>query len=190
MMIEQPDKSELRGAMRKRRDAFVAELNAAERSLTFSRAPKPLSELFVPGSVIAGYVAMGSEADPGKLLTIAHTSGCTIALPHIVNRIAPMRFLRWEPGDPLQAGPFGLMQPDAAAESVTPDTVLVPLVAFDSNLNRLGQGAGHYDRALSLLDGAAKIGIAWSMQQLSSLEPDPWDIPLDAVLTERYWLTS
>jgi 5-formyltetrahydrofolate cyclo-ligase len=67
--------------------------------------------------------------------------------------------------------------------------VLVPLVAFDSRLMRLGQGAGHYDRALSLLGNAIAIGIAWSVQYAPSLITDPWDIPMDAVLTEKSWIT-
>ena len=100
-----------------------------------------------------------------------------------------MRFLLWSPGDPLEQGPFGLMQPASGAENVIPDVVLVPLVAFDSRLMRLGQGAGHYDRALSLLTESIAIGIAWSVQHAPALETDPWDIPMDAVLTEKSWMT-
>lgn len=189
-MTEPGDKSAMRREMREQRDAFVAGLNAAEAALTFSRAPRPLADMFSPGRAVAAYVAIGSEADPEKLLLAAHEAGCVTALPHVISKISPMRFLRWSPGDALFDGPFGLQQPDAASEAVSPDVVLVPLVAFDESLNRLGQGAGHYDRALSLLENAAKVGVAWSMQQVPFLMPDPWDIPLDAVLTERYWLTS
>ncbi|MGB5076388.1 MAG: 5-formyltetrahydrofolate cyclo-ligase, partial [Sphingorhabdus sp.] len=81
------------------------------------------------------------------------------------------------------------MQPPAHSQACTPDIVLVPLVAFDSRLVRLGQGAGHYDRALSLLDTAFSIGIAWSVQHAPSLIADPWDIPMDAILTERSWIS-
>lgn len=189
-MSDPTDKTALRREMRAKRDAFVAALSAPERRLTFSRAPAPLSSMFAPGSTVAGYVAMGSEADPSKLLDAALEAGCTIALPHVVSRVSPMRFLRWAPGDPLIDGPFGLKQPDADCETVIPDIVLVPLLAFDDRLNRLGQGAGHYDRALSLLSDARKVGIAWSIQQADELAADPWDIPLDAVLTERYWMTA
>ena len=54
---------------------------------------------------------------------------------------------------------------------------------------RLGQGAGHYDRALSLLDSAFIVGIAWSAQEAPLLPADPWDIPLNAVLTEKAWIS-
>jgi 5-formyltetrahydrofolate cyclo-ligase len=54
---------------------------------------------------------------------------------------------------------------------------------------RLGQGAGHYDRALSLLDQSIAIGLAWSVQNAPALVSDIWDVPLDAVLTEKSWIT-
>ena len=100
-----------------------------------------------------------------------------------------MRFLRWSPGDILEPGPFGLLQPPIDAEAILPDVALVPLVAFDSRLMRLGQGAGHYDRALSLLDQSFAIGIAWSIQHAPAIETDPWDVPMNAILTEKSWTT-
>ena len=100
-----------------------------------------------------------------------------------------MRFLRWQTDTPLEEGPFGLFQPSADADEVNPDIVLAPLVAFDTRLMRLGQGAGHYDRALSMLENAAAVGIAWSVQETDILPTDAWDVPLDAVLTERSWIS-
>ncbi|MEY4271058.1 MAG: hypothetical protein RLZZ58_2274 [Pseudomonadota bacterium] len=181
-------KPEIRSAMRTTRDAHVAALPDSVRRLAFSRAASPLARLYVPGRTVAAYVAMGSEPDPAALLAEAAAAGCRTALPHVTGTAAPMRFLHWSPGDPLEAGPFGLRQPRANADVAMPDLVLVPLVAFDDALNRLGQGAGHYDRALSLLPDAIAIGIAWSVQQVDALPADPWDAPLDAVLTERSWI--
>ncbi len=101
-----------------------------------------------------------------------------------------MQFLRWSTDAPLEDGPFGLKQPQATSERCSPTVLLVPLVAFDSALFRLGQGAGHYDRALSLLPEGRAIGIGWSVQQAPTLPLDPWDIPLDAILTEKAWLSA
>jgi 5-formyltetrahydrofolate cyclo-ligase len=182
-------KSRLRREFRARRDSFVANLNKGEAALAFSCLPSPLSALCTPGQVVAGYVAIGSEADPAKLLTAAVERGCTLALPHVTSTLSPMRFLQWQPGDPLETGPFSLSQPNADAPQLTPDVVLVPLVAFDARLMRLGQGAGHYDRALSVLIDVSAVGIGWSVQQADNLPADPWDIPLDAVLTERSWIS-
>lgn len=181
-------KSELRAEYRSLRADFAEALGEGEKAIAFSKAPAPLAKLFKPGCTVAAYVPVGSEADPRMLLAQAHDAGCATALPYVTSKASPMQFLRWTPGDPLHDGPFGLQQPDSAAEACEPDIVLVPLVAFDSRLMRLGQGAGHYDRALSLLDKAFAVGIAWSVQQAPSLPTDPWDIPLDAILTEKAWI--
>jgi 5-formyltetrahydrofolate cyclo-ligase len=181
-------KSELRAHYRAMRADFADSLSEGERAIAFSKAPAPLAEHFVPGRMVAAYIPVGSEADPQALLRQAHAAGCATALPHVTSRAAPMQFLRWSPGEILQAGPFGLQQPASSAEPVNPDVILVPLVAFDSRLIRLGQGAGHYDRTLSLLPNTFAVGIAWSVQQAPSLPADPWDIPLNAILTEKAWI--
>lgn len=184
----EPTKSDLRKMQRSRRDKFVAALDARERALCFSVPPSPLARLFEKQPAVAGYVAMGSEADPHCLLAAAHDAGCTIALPHVLSKAQPMRFLHHDWGAPLHKGAFGLLQPDAHAPPVRPDLVLIPMVAFDREGNRLGQGAGHYDRALSILPHAIRIGLAWSCQEVSALPADPWDEPLHAICTEKEWI--
>jgi 5-formyltetrahydrofolate cyclo-ligase len=183
------DKASQRLKYRQLRDVFVTRLSAGEKSLAFSRIASPLMPFLQPGTTLAGYIAKGSEANPAAILAQAHERGCVIALPHVTGRAAPMQFLRWTPGDALVAAPFGLMQPDQDAEPCQPDVAIVPLVAFDSRLMRLGQGAGHYDRVLSVMDGTIAIGLAWSVQMAPALITDPWDVPLDAVLTEQSWIT-
>lgn len=182
-------KSDLRRTLRARRDNFVAALLDREHALCFSVPPSPLARLFEKQPVVAGYVAMGSEVDPHNLLSAAHNAGCVIALPHVLTKAQPMRFLRHEWGAPLHKGAFGLLQPDAEAPPVTPDVILIPVVGFDRHGNRLGQGAGHYDRALSILPNAIRIGLAWSCQESDALPADPWDEPLHAICTEKEWIT-
>lgn len=188
-MSAEYDKAAMRREYREKRDAFVAGVSPQDRRLAFSVVPSPLSAYLTPGKVVAGYVAQGSEADPSALLTEAYARGCTITLPYVTSRTSPMRFLSWTPDVALEPGPFGLQQPPADAVPCRPDLLLVPLVAFDAQLMRLGQGAGHYDRALSLLDDAIAIGFAWSVQEAPTIEADPWDIPMDAILTEKAWMT-
>ena len=183
------DKASQRLKYRQLRDDFVGSLSDATKSLAFSRIPSPLKALLGPGKILAGYIAKDAEADPSSILSEAHQTGCKIALPHVTGRSTPMRFLRWTPGEPLIPGPFGLLQPSGDSEICRPDVALVPLVAFDSRLNRLGQGAGHYDRALSILENTAAVGLAWSVQLAPALIADPWDVPLDAVLTEKSWIS-
>lgn len=188
--MDQDDlKARMRTAMRTRRDAFVAQLDAQASTLAFRVPPSPLKALIARADVVAGYVAADSEADPAALLAWAHAEGKTLALPHVERRSVPMRFLRWAPGEPLVAGQWGLRQPDpATAPEVAPDLILAPLVAFDRRLHRLGQGAAYYDRAFARFTDAVRVGIAWSAQEAAAVPDDPWDEPLHAVLTEKEWI--
>ena len=174
------DKLALRARMRAARDGYVPG-PAIPTVDAFLRR-------LAPRSIVAGYLPVGSEADPAAFVMAARAAGCTIALPHVTTRAAPLRFLVWDDGVPLATGPFGLRQPPADAAEVSPDIILAPLVGFDRRGNRLGQGAGHYDRAFAAHPDAWRIGIAWSIQAVDTLSPDPWDIPLHAIATESDWI--
>ena len=138
--------------------------------------------------VVAAYVPVGGEADPVALVEAARHAGCRLALPHVVDRATPLRFLAWDPDVVLAAGPFNLTQPAAYAEELAPDVILTPLVGFDRSGNRVGQGAGHYDRAFAAHPAAWRVGVASSVQEVARLTPDPWDVPLHAVVTEKEWM--
>lgn len=175
------------------KSALRARARAARRAL---RAPRPVIQptaafvaLLVPGAIVASYVPVGGEADPAALADAAIAAGCTIALPHVVDRPTPLRFLAWQNNAPLVTGPFGLLQPADHPHDVSPDLILTPLVAFDRTLARLGQGAGHYDRAFVRFPAARRIGVAFSVQEVDRLPTDPWDVPLHAIITEREWIT-
>lgn len=148
--------------------------------------PPALQARFVPGAVVASYLPIAGEIDPAPLIEAAVAAGCRLALPYVVDRPTPIRFLAAD--GPLTAGPFGLTQPAADAEPLEPGVILTPLVAFDRSGNRLGWGAGHYDRAFSEHPHAWRIGIAWSVQEVDALSPDPWDVPLHAIVTEKEWI--
>ena len=178
------EKTRLRAAARAARAAFVAMPHPP------IRADDRFLALLSPGYVVASYAPIGAEADPAPLERAALAAGCSLALPHVVDRATPLRFLRWTPDGVLEQGPFGLRQPADDGVVVTPDVVLTPLVAFDGRLNRLGQGAGHYDRAFAAFPLAKRIGVAWSVQRLELLHADPWDMPLHAVATEKEWITA
>jgi 5-formyltetrahydrofolate cyclo-ligase len=178
------DKRALRARMRAARDAF-----AMDGSQVIAPPPEYLERL-APGRVIASYVPLGSEADPSMLAWAARERGCTLALPFVIDRQQPIRFLIWDVDAPLVAGPLGLRQPADDTPEAAPDIILTPLVAFDPALNRLGQGAGHYDRAFERHPAAWRLGIAFSVQQVPLLPADPWDVPLHAILTEQGLLMS
>ncbi|MBA3880705.1 MAG: 5-formyltetrahydrofolate cyclo-ligase [Sphingobium sp.] len=152
------------------------------------RVPTALQVRLARPGVMASYLPIAGEIDPAPITDAALAIGWQLALPHVTARDRPMRFLGWTPGEPLIGGPFGLRQPADNAREVAPDLILTPLVAFDTALNRLGQGAGYYDRAFAALPDAMRIGIAWSAQQVPKVPVDDWDIPLHAVLTEQQWI--
>ena len=159
----------------------------------FPPVPLPVPSAFAhrlkPGLIVAGYLPVRNEADPAPFVQTAVAAGCDVALPHLTDRAAPLSFRRWRLDDPLVPGPFG-PQPDAQTIELTPDIILTPLVGFDRQGHRLGQGGGHYDRAFLRYPDAWRIGLAWSVQEVPALIPDAWDIPLHAIATEQDWIVA
>lgn len=174
------DKPALRAALRAARDRF----DGGEIAV-----PAVYRARLRRGMTIASYVPIGSEADPSPLARVAVEAGCVIALPHVIDRTKPLRFLAWETEAALVAGPFGLSQPSDLAEELEPDIVLTPLVGFDRRGARLGQGAGYYDRAFVRHPDAWRVGIAYSVQEVDTVPVDAWDVPLHAIATEKEWIT-
>ena len=174
------DKPSLRAQLRAVRDGMLGQPLAPSA---------PFLMRLAPGLVVATYAPVAGEADPTLFNAAALTSGCRLALPQVTDRATPIRFLAW-PGDAaLVPGPFGLRQPAPDLPEVAPDIILTPLVGFDRRGNRLGQGAGHYDRAFAVHPHAWRVGLAWSVQEVEALMPDPWDVPLHAIATEKEWIT-
>jgi 5-formyltetrahydrofolate cyclo-ligase len=169
----------LRARARAARDAFVA------MSRPDILPPEAYLTRLAPGRVVASYIPIGSEADPVLLVEAAQAAGCVLVLPHVVSRAEPIRFLAWEIEGELATGPFGLQQPPSHAVELRPDIILTPLLGYDDARNRLGQGAGHYDRAFAAFPDAWRLGVAYSVQRLADLPVDPWDVPLHAIVTER-----
>jgi 5-formyltetrahydrofolate cyclo-ligase len=135
------------------------------------------------GAIVAGFWPLDGEIDIRRLLTGLHAAGHAVVLPETPPRGHPLIFRRWSPGAPMRPGRFGTSVPDG--DILTPDWLLVPLVAFDRQGRRLGYGGGYYDRTLPLLPGAPRIGCAFAAQELDEVPSGPYDIRLDAVATER-----
>ncbi len=142
----------------------------------------------VTGTIIAGYVTIGSELDCAPVLDALSATGATVVLPVTAGQGIRLLFRTWRPGDALERGPFGTAHPLPGAPVAEPDTVLVPLLAFDAVGHRLGYGAGYYDRTLAALRLARPIraiGLAFDGQEISAMPAEASDQPLDAVVTER-----
>ena len=111
--------------------------------------------------------------------------GGTVALPVVVERGAPVEFWRWRPGAQMNRGLWDIPIP-AVREVVQPDALIVPLVGFDSACYRLGYGGGYYDRTLAAMSKRPFcVGVGFNAGALTTIYPQPHDIPLDAIVTER-----
>lgn len=176
------DKRALRTRLRAIRDEYAAIHPAFD-------APPQFRDRLARGLVVATYCPVGGEADPVSFDRAVLAASGERALPHVIDRASPIRFLHWPRDGRLVRGPFGLRQPPDDAAAVTPDIILTPLLGFDRAGNRLGQGAGHYDRAFAAHPGALRIGIAWSAQEVPALPVDAWDVPLHHIATEQEWIT-
>lgn len=182
------DKPSLRRALRAARMRFVTSLGAAGLAARLADLHRNIWSGLAGEGVLAGFTAHGGEPDVMPLLVEAARSGRAVALPRM--DADGMAFAAWSPDDALTAGPLGIVQPGVAAASVTPAVLLVPLLGFDRAGARLGQGGGHYDRWLAAHPQAIRIGIGWSVQEVTVLPSDPWDVPLHAIVTEREWIAS
>ena len=171
-------KDALRQTALEARKAYVRTLDDGHRQLLEQRLAEHLTSLLAHAAVVAGYHPLGSEISPLLAMEEARAVGRIVAFPCFPDPAKPFRF---RAGDPLEPGPFGIMQPKRRTPLVEPDLIFVPLIAIDRKGTRLGRGKGHYDRALGLLrkTGARLIGVGWSMQRLDAEIPtDPWDVPL------------
>ena len=181
--MEPLSKESLRRAALDARKAFVLTLSDADRAVLEQRLARHLTSICAEAKVVGGYAPLGSEISPLAAIEEARAIGRIAAFPAFDHPAKPFRF---RAGDPLQPGPFGIMQPKLRSPVVEPDLILVPLIAIDGNGTRLGRGKGHYDRALTRLhkSGARLIGVGWPLQLLSETIPsDEWDIPLDAFVS-------
>ena len=142
---------------------------------------------------IALYIANDGEPDLQPLAERLAGFNKTLALPVIRTR-SRMDFYRYEPSSTLIPNRYGIAEPAPGADYLdtrSVDVMLMPLVAFDDAGNRLGMGAGFYDRHLQPLPTALRpklVGVAHEVQRSAqSLPSAHWDVPLDAVLTEAGW---
>ncbi len=165
------------------------EANAASLML----AAHILDAVPVSARIVAGYRAMRGEIDVAGAFPELAERGYTLCLPVVETQDAPLIFRAWQPGEPLEKGAHGTEVPLSDAKHVMPDLIIVPLAAFDGRGNRLGYGAGYYDRTIAALRAQKKdvriIGAAYSFQRVDHIPADSHDEKLDAVVTEKGLVT-
>ena len=142
---------------------------------------------------IAGYYPSNYEVNILSFLEQAAKRNFKLSLPVVTSSIS-MSFRPWEINEPLYVGKFGILEPDNINKTIIPDLVMVPLLAFDNKLNRIGYGKGYYDRSLEKIKKNKKktisIGVAYFFQKYKSIPINKYDFKLDYIFTERGIITS
>jgi 5,10-methenyltetrahydrofolate synthetase len=125
------------------------------------------------------------EYDARRLTQRLRDNGAITALPVVVAPRQPLVFREWHPGVALASGPLGIPYP-ADSDPVVPTAALVPMNGWDEAGYRLGYGGGFFDRTLaSLAPKPVVIGVSYELARMTTIRPQPWDIPMDWIVTER-----
>jgi 5,10-methenyltetrahydrofolate synthetase len=141
------------------------------------------------GRRVSFYWPFRGEPDLRPLAETVWAEGGEALLPVVVAKAAPLVFRRWRSGEPLEKGVWNIPVP-AGGEAVEPDIVIAPVVGYDPACYRLGYGGGFFDRTLAALSGrAVAIGVGYDLQRIATIRPQPYDIPMSAVVTETGTLT-
>jgi 5-formyltetrahydrofolate cyclo-ligase len=172
-------------------------LSAEQQILRSEKITSTLTSqsFFLRAKRVGIYLANDGEIDPAVIIDICHKSKKQCFLPAIhplkINRL---HFARYRRNSQLIANRYGILEPSIKSSYlVAPwslDLILMPLVGFDRQGNRLGMGGGFYDRTLAFkaqnqYPAPRLVGLAHSFQEIESISAQPWDIAVDHVITEK-----
>ena len=181
---------QLRTRLREARE----KLGAADRIGAAQGVMETLEQLpeFLVDQRVAGYWAVRGEVPLNLVYARTRSRQQKYHLP-ILTDAKSLVFAPWESGDAVTINRYGISEPDPA-NAVSADSlelVLVPLLGFDRSGNRLGSGAGYYDRTFSFLKGKPRpiapvlVGIGYHFQEVAPMTPHDWDVPMDFIATDR-----
>jgi len=176
------NKSEIRKKILKLRK----QTSSQNLDINFHYILKILKKEKVKGKIIGGYYPFNYEINAMKILNKFEKQNYIITLPKIKKNFQ-MDFFNWSTKDPLAVNKYGIPEP-TSKKIKYPNILLVPLVAFDSNLNRVGYGGGFYDRYIKRIKKNQKIitiGLAYSFQKIKKIPINKYDNKLDFIITEK-----
>tara|TARA_Y100000992_G_C20982260_1_gene357884 strand:- start:4 stop:540 length:537 start_codon:yes stop_codon:yes gene_type:complete len=160
--------------------------NSKNLKIDIESIKKVLKKNKILGKTIGGYYPYNYEVDVIEILNEFEKYNYQISLPKIKKNFQ-MDFFNWTSKDPLSVNKYGIPEP-ISNKKVYPNILLVPLVAFDKNNNRIGYGGGFYDRYLNKIKKNKKIitiGLAFSFQKINNIPINKYDIKLDFIVTEK-----
>ncbi len=178
----------MRAELRRRRLA----LSATFCQRVARRVAVSASCWLAPGRRVAVYIAAGSELNLTPLAVRALARRCKVFVPVVPKRGRRMGFVELRPGQRWIRNHHGIAEPlgrPVAASRL--HHIFLPLLGFDADCHRLGQGGGYYDATLAPLLRPSRrarpwlIGCAYACQEIDTVPREPWDTALDAVVTER-----
>lgn len=182
-------KPQLRQQLRlKRRRLSQRELHRREQQLCRHLLKLPA---LINAQHIAAYWPANGEISPVSALKAWQQAGKNIYLPKILPA-QQMQFIPYSAQTALLKNRYGIYEPQSR-QRISPmqlDAVLVPLLAFDKQGNRLGMGGGYYDRAFAFMQQPWRkrpilIGVAHDFQEMTQLNSDPWDVPLSMIVSNK-----
>ena len=175
-------KSEIRNKIIKlRKKNYSKDLRIDFRSII-----KILKKRKQKNKIIGGYYPYNHEVNVMPLLEKFEKSNYIISLPKI-GKNSNMNFFVWSTNDPLNINEYGIPEP-ITNRMIFPDVLLVPLVAYDKNFNRVGYGGGFYDRYIKRtkkIKNILTIGLAFSYQKVKKIPIEKNDIKIDFIITEK-----
>ena len=179
----------LKSKLRKKILKIRKKTNKKNIKIDFKKVLNFFKEKKITKKNIGGYFPVNFEIDDLELLKNFEKNKFKISLPAIKNNFE-MNFYKWKFSEPLKINRYGIPEPEKKF-LVYPDILLVPLVAFDKRLNRLGYGGGYYDRLIAKLSKKKKIikvGLALSIQKINNVPTNEYDQKLDHIITNEYIL--
>ena len=160
--------------------------NSKNLNINFQYILKVLQKKRIEGKTLGGYYPYNYEVNAIEILKKFEKLNYLITLPKIKKNFQ-MDFFSWSSEDPLEINKYGIPEP-ISNKIKYPDILLVPIVAYDKDLNRIGYGGGFYDRYLEKIKKVKKIttiGLAYSFQKVKKITTDKYDIKLDFIITEK-----
>lgn len=143
----------------------------------------------VQGRIVSAYWPLRGEPDLRPWMASVIARGGRCALPLVARKASPLVFRLWEPGCRMERGVWNIPVP-AEGAVVAPDFVVAPVVGYDSACYRLGYGGGYFDRTLvAYSQRPPVVGVGYSASKLVTICPQHYDIPMNAIVTERGVLT-
>jgi len=177
----------LKSKLRKKILKIREKINKKNTQVDFKQIIKILKKEKINKKIIGGYYPVNFEIDDLPLLKEFEKNKFIISLP-VIKKNFQMDFYKWSFFDLLKVNKYGIPEPETK-NIVYPDILLVPLVAFDKNLNRLGYGGGYYDRLIERISKKKKIikiGLAFSIQKIDKVPINVYDQKLDFIITNKY----